>query len=170
MSQWLRWAKNDGWKIFTILFSIFLFILAYCLQFCQCIVVYFKVDRTEPKRRRLRLSKWLKLLLIRLKSICACCYWCMPTMHDFDTIHTILSKLNLKWQLLKSTGNLCKLFKLLLSSADFLLKLTFSKNSFRIKQFGFGCRPTFCQSWSASKLFANVISRWQKWLLATGKH
>ena len=53
-------------------------------------------------------------------------------MHDSDTIQTILSKLNLKRQLLLSTDNLCKQFQvILLSSADFLLKLTFSKNSFR---------------------------------------
>ena len=35
-----------------------------------------------------------------------------------------------------------------------------------VKQFGFRAGPTFCRAWSGSKLFANVISRWQKLPLA----
>ena len=49
--------------------------------------------------------------------------------------------------------------------------LTFFKNVFQVhyqsvKQFGSRSGPKFCQSWSGSKLFAKVISRWQKSSLA----
>ena len=68
---------------------------------------------------------------------------------------------------------LCMLGKfprLLLSSADFF-KITFSEIFFQehyqsVKQFGPRSGPTFCRSWSGSKLFAKVISRQQKALLA----
>ena len=35
-----------------------------------------------------------------------------------------------------------------------------------VKRFGSRSEPTFCQSWSGSKLFPKVISRWQKASLA----
>ena len=41
-------------------------------------------------------------------------------------------------------------------------KLTFSKNSFSVQWFRSRSGPTFYRSWSGSKLFANVISRWLK--------
>ena len=50
-----------------------------------------------------------------------------------------------------------------LASADFFLKTTFSKNSFRntisVKQLGFRSGLAFCGARSVSKLFANAISR-----------
>ena len=50
-------------------------------------------------------------------------------------------------------------------------ELLFQKKDFRntikvSKQFGSWSGPTFCRSWSGSKLFTKVISRRQKWLLA----
>ena len=62
-------------------------------------------------------------------------------------------------------------FMLLLSSADFFSKLTFFQKFIQehnqgVKQLGFRLGPTFCWSWSGSKMFAMVISRRQKLSLA----
>ena len=55
---------------------------------------------------------------------------------------------------------------ILLSNADFFkvyfFKKFFQENHLSIKQFGSRSRPTFSQSWSGSKLFAKVISWWEK--------
>ena len=64
----------------------------------------------------------------------------------------------------------CVFFMFLLSSVDFSMNFI-SKFSFRnkiknVKQVGFRSGPTFCRSWSGSKLFAKVISRRQKSSLA----
>ena len=45
-------------------------------------------------------------------------------------------------------------------------KKTFQEYHQGVKQFGFRSGPTFCRSWSWSKLFAKVISRRQKSPLA----
>ena len=58
---------------------------------------------------------------------------------------------------------------LLMSSADFFFKIFkkfFQEHYQRVKQFGSRSGPTFCWSWSWSKLFANAFSRSQKSQLA----
>ena len=53
----------------------------------------------------------------------------------------------------------------------FVIMLTFQYSLFQkivqehyqsVKRFGSRSGPTFCRSWSESKLFAKVVSRWQK--------
>ena len=61
-------------------------------------------------------------------------------------------------------------FMLLLSSADFF-KINIFKNVFQlyhqtVKQFGSRPGPTLCRSWSGPKLFARIVSMWQKSPLA----
>ena len=54
----------------------------------------------------------------------------------------------------------------LFSKINFFKKF-FQEHCQSVKQFGSRSVPTFCWSWSGSKLFAKVISRWQKSPLAT---
>ena len=42
----------------------------------------------------------------------------------------------------------------------------FQEHYQRVKPFGFRSGPTFCRTWSGSKLFDKIISRWQKLPLA----
>ena len=51
---------------------------------------------------------------------------------------------------------ICSFFKTIFS------KKIFPEYHQSVKQFGSRSGPTFCQAWSGSKLFAKVISKWQK--------
>ena len=51
----------------------------------------------------------------------------------------------------------------------FFIKKNFKEHYQSVKQFGSRSGPTFCRPWSGSKLFAKVISRWQKSPLARKK-
>ena len=61
------------------------------------------------------------------------------------------------------TGKFCTLFFVI---CWYFSKPLFSKNYFRnttsVKHFGSRSGPTCCRSWYGSKLFAKIISRWQK--------
>ena len=64
------------------------------------------------------------------------------------------------YQLLYAAKSLLTFFKI-----NFFKKF-FQEHYQWVKRFGSKSGPTFCRSWSGSKLFAKVISRWQKSSLA----
>ena len=65
----------------------------------------------------------------------------------------------ISWHILCILRNFCAIFVIWLFKIKFFKKL-FQEHYQSVKQFGCRSGPTFCQSWSGSKLFAKVISRW----------
>ena len=94
----------------------------------------------------------IKIAKIHVKTANILKRWCLYVRFFFTYLFAC-------WVILHAFLSSVDLF---FSKIHFFKKKSF-RNTIRVsKEFGSRSGPTFCRAWSGSKLFAKVISRWQK--------